>query len=448
MIKTISALSKYKNEATKTKATDKLSIKSIILPDVYESDDSTINFTKRIGGEIIQCYSLSEVKQKQLNNCVPSFKEIIFKPCRASSVTIEVFCEPSVLSFSTVKILDCDVSFTTRNTTMIANYDYETNQYLDPVADTYPLPLTLGLTNLEGSWWVKRNSEFLYSSDNLSPGDYGDIPGIYYDEEGDVFYLDLNLGGSSPVNTYEFKGKTNILELFIQSSGSSSPDYNGTVDVDFYETLRIKSFKFSLKDIVLSVPNYLPKGVTSLKEMFLGSHSLRGDLATWDTSRVTNMEGTFNGCDISLSDLSSWDVSKVTNMHSTFNNANLTSDLSSWDTSKVVVMDSLFMFCPLFNSNISNWNTSLVTSMEGMFWGASLFNQDISQWDVSKVTDMNYMFLDAYKFTGDISSWCVSNISTEPYNFYVEHPETVDFWPVSRRPQWGTCPERLPAPSL
>ena len=43
MIKTISALSKYKNEATKTKDTDKLFIKSIILPDVYESDDSTIN---------------------------------------------------------------------------------------------------------------------------------------------------------------------------------------------------------------------------------------------------------------------------------------------------------------------------------------------------------------------------------------------------------------------
>ena len=281
----------------------------------------------------------------------------------------------------------------------------------------------------------------MYSSDNLSPGEYGEIPGIYYDEEGDVFYLDLNLGGSSPVNTYEFKGKTNILELFIQSSGSSSPEYDGTVDVDFYETLRIKSFKFSLKDIVLSVPNYLPKGVTSLKEMFLGSNSLRGDLSTWDTSRVTNMESTFNGCDISLSDLSSWDVSKVTNMHSTFNNANLTSDLSSWDTSKVVDMYSLFMSCPLFNSNISNWNTSLVTNMGEMFWGASLFNQDISQWNVSKVTNMDYMFSDAYKFTGDISSWCVSNISTEPYSFYVEHPETVDFWPVSRRPQWGTCPD-------
>lgn len=47
-----------KNKRKITGVLDKISVKSIVLPEVYEKDDSTINFVKRIGGQVLQAYSM------------------------------------------------------------------------------------------------------------------------------------------------------------------------------------------------------------------------------------------------------------------------------------------------------------------------------------------------------------------------------------------------------
>lgn len=39
-------------------ALNKLSIKNIVLPEIYNKDDSTINFVKRVGGQVFQTYSM------------------------------------------------------------------------------------------------------------------------------------------------------------------------------------------------------------------------------------------------------------------------------------------------------------------------------------------------------------------------------------------------------
>ena len=384
MIKGLSAITKYRNGITKIKATDKLSVKSIILPDVHESDDSTINFTKRVGGEMIQCYSLSEVKLKQPNLCMPTFKEIIFKPCRASSVTTEVFCEPSVLSFSTVKILDYDISFTTRNTTVIPEYDYETGTYIPGEFPTTPLTLSLTLKDIEGFWSLKRNNELLYSSEQMPPLDTNRE--IY--EGGDFDYdikfsLDIGEGSVGAVNIYEFKGKVSELGILTRNNAVAT----GELEITRYDSINIPKYKFTTINVDLILPDYFPNHITTAKHMFFNSSIKDSSLSSWDVSNVMNMSGMFSGVNFK-------------------NNV----DLSSWVTTKV-------------------------KDMSYMFEGAFNFNKDISGWDVSNVTNMEYMFSSAVAFNQDLSQWCVELIPTLPSGFDTDTPN----WTLPK-PVWGECP--------
>ena len=71
--------------------------------------------------------------------------------------------------------------------------------------------------------------------------------------------------------------------------------------------------------------------------------SFNGDVAYWDTSKVTSLFTTFGaGCPFNR-DISRWDTSNVVTMASTFDSAvNFNADLSRWNTSKVTSLASMF----------------------------------------------------------------------------------------------------------
>ena len=384
MIKSISAITKYKNGISKLRATDKLSIKSIILPDVHESDDSTINFTKRVGGEMIQCYSLSEVKLKQPDICVPTFKEVIFTPCRASSIWVDIPCEPSIFDFEVELSKDFDFSFTTRNTTILPEYDYETGTYIPGEFPTTPLTLSLTLKDIEGFWSLKRNNELLYSSEQMPPLDTNKE--IY--EGGDFVYdikfsLDIGEGSVGAVNVYEFRGKVSELGILTRNNAVAT----GELEITRYDSINISKYKFTTINVDLILPDYFPNHITTAKHMFFNSSIKGSSLSSWDVSNVMNMSGMFS------------EVNFKNNV-----------DLSSWVTTKVIDMSS-------------------------MFQGAFNFNKDISGWDVSNVTNMEYMFSSAIAFNQDLSQWCVELIPTLPYSFDTNTPN----WTLPK-PVWGECP--------
>ena len=144
-------------------------------------------------------------------------------------------------------------------------------------------------------------------------------------------------------------------------------------------------------------------GVTDMNSMFSGCSSLASlDLASLDTSKVTGMGYMFSGCSsLATLDLSSLDTSGLTSMECMFYGCSslATLDLSSFDTSKVTGfygMRCLFSGCSsLATLDLSSFDTSNVTSMSGMFSGcSSLAALDLSSFDTSKVTDMGYMFHD------------------------------------------------------
>ena len=410
MIKSISAITKYKNGISKLRATDKLSIKSIILPDVHESDDSTINFTKRVGGEMIQCYSLSEVKLKQPDICVPTFKEVIFTPCRASSIWVDIPCEPSIFDFEVEIPKESDFSFTTRNTTVIREYDFETGTYIPGEFPTTPLTLSLTLKDIEGFWSLKRNNELLYSSEQMPPLDTNREIYVGGDFDYDIkFSLDIGEGSVGAVNVYEFKGKVSELGILTRNNAVVA---TGELEITRYDSINISKYKFNTINVDLILPDYFPNHITTAKHMFFGSSIKGSSLSSWDVSNVMNMSGMFSRVNFK-------------------NNV----DLSSWVTTKVIDMSSMFASAFNFNQDISGWDVSNVVDMNTMFGSTTSFNQDISNWDVSSVTNMSDMFSYATAFNQDLSQWCVTKIPVKPEWF----DEEATVWTLPK-PEWGTCP--------
>lgn len=182
--------------------------------------------------------------------------------------------------------------------------------------------------------------------------------------------------------------------------------------------------------------------ITDMSSWFDGDTEFNQDISSWDVSNVTDMSYMFLDAYVFNSDISNWNVSSVTSMKSMFDGAKVfNQDLSSWDVSKVTEMVGMF-YGTSFNQDISSWDVSSVTNMRIMF-GYSSFNSNISSWDVSNVTDMLYMFYKATSFNQDLSDWCVTLLPTKPSDFDL----SVTSWTLPR-PVWGTCPGRLPTPSL
>ncbi|SPY08012.1 bacterial surface protein 26-residue repeat [Oligella urethralis] len=93
---------------------------------------------------------------------------------------------------------------------------------------------------------------------------------------------------------------------------------------------------------LVSVPDYLPPKVTSLRRMFAGAKK--------------------------------------------FNHHNI----RNWNTSNVTDFSSMFEESTSFNQDISSWNTTSVLNMNRMFYGATSFNQDLSRWDGSNASNADF----------------------------------------------------------
>ena len=134
-------------------------------------------------------------------------------------------------------------------------------------------------------------------------------------------------------------------------------------------------------------------------------------------------------------DIATWNTSFVTNMKGTFSNAtSFNQDISSWDTSNVTDMSHMFLDASSFNQPLNNWDTSNVTTMARMFENASEFNQPLDNWNTSLVTDMLGMFREATQFDQDLSTWNVSLIPTKP----VEFDLNATSWTSNiKKPFWG-----------
>ena len=183
--------------------------------------------------------------------------------------------------------------------------------------------------------------------------------------------------------------------------------------------------------------------VTDMYEMFKYTHNqgntgynppLNQLIGNWDVSSVTNMSYMFEYATYFDEDISSWDVSSVTDMSFMFrDNSAFNQDIGSWDVGSVTTMYGMFYNARAFNQDISSWDVSSVTNMTAVLFNADAFNQDISSWNVSSVTAMNYMFYGADAFNQDISSWNVSSVTNMSWMFQDADAfnQDISSWDVS-----------------
>ena len=148
------------------------------------------------------------------------------------------------------------------------------------------------------------------------------------------------------------------------------------------------------------------------------------DLATFETSEVTDMSQMFKYCkDLTSLNLSNFDTRNVTNMPRMFEYlGNLTTlNIASFNTENVEDMrDMLGGLINLPTLDITNFRTPKVRDMSGMFYNLKqVQNLDVSRFDTSKVTDFSRMFLG----NSNIQTLNLSNFDTRAatdlsYMFY------------------------------
>ena len=203
---------------------------------------------------------------------------------------------------------------------------------------------------------------------------------------------------------------------------SSIKDKNITVTQIGFETLKDGTAQVdNMPPGVINVPNKLPYGITSLKEMFKNCQKFNGDISNWNVSNITNMAYMFSNCKNFNQDLSNWNVSHVTNMAYMFCDCSYFTggDISGWNVSNVTNMEYMFESCSFFfNQDLSNWNVSNVTNMKHTFAYCRKFNQDLSNWIVSKVTNMEGMLRDTSAFNQSLNSWDVSKVTNMAFMFH------------------------------
>ena len=148
------------------------------------------------------------------------------------------------------------------------------------------------------------------------------------------------------------------------------------------------------------------------------------DLATFETSEVTDMSQMFKFCkDLTSLNLSNFDTRNVTNMPRMFEYlGNLTTlNVASFNTENVEDMRDMFgWLINLPALDVANFRTPKVRDMSGMFYDLKQAqNLDVSRFDTSKVTDFSRMFLG----NSNIQNLNLSNFNTQvatdlSYMFY------------------------------
>lgn len=246
-------------------------------------------------------------------------------------------------------------------------------------------------------------------------------------------------------HNYASSGTYNVkiygdVQIFGKSSADAdNPYYLGVSSFGNISTLTSLAYAFARTGNITTVPASIPSTVTSLQGMFAQNTIFNdANVATWNTSNVTQMSEMFSGATVFNSNISTWDTGNVTNMQSMFSGASafnqpigswnvsnvrfmaymfqdavsFNQDLDNWDTSSVFgsYFSNMFSGATAFNGNVSTWDVSAATDMSRMFFGASVFNQDLDNWNTSNFTETTGMFQNAVSFNGNISTWDTSNV--------------------------------------
>lgn len=164
-----------------------------------------------------------------------------------------------------------------------------------------------------------------------------------------------------------------------------------------------KNFKASSFDLATSDTSK----VTNMLGMFSQCTNMtKLKLNTINTGNVTNMQAMFAMCNnLTSLDLKCLNTAKVTNMTGMFTGCSkLTSlDLKNFDTSNVTSMDSMFMLCSnLTFLNLSSFKTTKVTNMYGMFYNCSKLKTIVTtaSFSTAKVTSSKSMFFNCTALVG------------------------------------------------
>lgn len=163
---------------------------------------------------------------------------------------------------------------------------------------------------------------------------------------------------------------------------------------------------------LISVPDSIPKKVTSLKTAFRGATSFNDpNVSKWDVSNVTTLNYTFGTARGFNQPLNNWNVSNVEDMYATFFSMSFDQPLDKWDTGKVKTLNQTFSGNKSFNQPLDNWDVSNVTNFLSTFYNTDSFNQPLSSWKTGKATSMKTMFSNNDAFDQDVSKWNVDKVS-------------------------------------
>lgn len=179
------------------------------------------------------------------------------------------------------------------------------------------------------------------------------------------------------------------------------------------------------------ISNWDVSNVTNMRDMFNSANDFNQPIGKWGakTGNVTDMGGMFlsnTNAEPSVSKFNQnlpWDTSNVTNMSNMFFNmgattGNFKGDVSTWNTSKVKDMSYMFSNAKSFDGDLSTWNTENVTNMSGMFaYSTGFTGKGLEQWKTKSVTDMSHMFSGTTLFNGDLSNWNTEHVQDASFMF-------------------------------
>ncbi|MCR4890627.1 MAG: DUF285 domain-containing protein, partial [Lachnospiraceae bacterium] len=146
-----------------------------------------------------------------------------------------------------------------------------------------------------------------------------------------------------------------------------------------------------------------PKKVSQGYNMFDGCKSLKSEginVSNWNTGNIQNFTNMFANCSSLVSlDVGDWDISGSTLLTNMFYGCSLLTDfgednLATWDTSHITDMKGLFQSCATVSSiDMSGWDISSVTKMENMFASCVKLNElDLSGYDTKSLVNTKGMF--------------------------------------------------------
>ena len=268
------------------------------------------------------------------------------------------------------------------------------------VSETYELPLSLYVYGAN-SWSLKESGQLVADSSGFT------VSGVSISSTTNAKIV--NLSGVGKNKDYELHSDSEIEATDLKYLGGGT--VVGSVIVDTFSTIALRQ-GFQLPKVSLTVPNQIPRNITSFANMFRTCTHFNQAIGDWDTSNITTAAAMF------------------------YKNTSFNQPIGDWDTSNMTSLQDMFGGNgSLFNQPIGNWNTRNVTSLGWMFFGNISFNQDIGAWDTSNVIKMTSVFNKASSFNQDLSGWCVTKIASPALEFsYAASSFTKP------KPVWGTCP--------